>query len=146
VSDGNGRVSGINTVRVEWKKDPVSGKWAMGEVKGSEQFFPADLVLLALGFLGPEEKLINSLSLKMDSRTNIETYKGKYSTASPGVFAAGDCRRGQSLIVWGINEGRQAAREVDQYLMGNTNLPITGGITKFEVAHISQVPLSQAIR
>ncbi|CAG8470800.1 12777_t:CDS:2 [Funneliformis mosseae] len=128
VSDGNGHVSGVNTVRVEWTKDPVTGRWSMKEVIGSEQFFQADLIFLALGFMGPEEKLINSLGLKVDARTNIETFKGKYSTAVPGIFAAGDCRRGQSLIVWGINEGRQAAREVDQYLMGNTNLPVTGGI------------------
>ncbi|CAG8789529.1 2907_t:CDS:2, partial [Acaulospora morrowiae] len=110
VSDGNGHVSGINTIRVEWTKD-ASGKWTMKEVPGSEQYFQADLVLLAMGFLGPEEKLIKSLGLKTDSRTNIETPKGKYSTAVPGIFAAGDARRGQSLIVWGINEGRQAARE-----------------------------------
>ncbi|CAB5174495.1 glutamate synthase [NADH] [Rhizophagus irregularis] len=146
VSDGNGRVAGINTVRVEWTKDPVTGKWSMGEIEGSEQFFPADLILLALGFLGPEEKLINSLGLKTDARTNIETRQGKYSTAIPGVFAAGDCRRGQSLIVWGINEGRQAAREIDQYLMGNTNLPVTGGISKFEAPQVHQAPLQMAIR
>jgi glutamate synthase (NADPH/NADH) len=85
VSDGNGRVAGINTVRVEWTKDPLTGKWSMREVDGSDQFFPADLVLLALGFLGPEERLINSLGLKTDTRTNIETRKGKYSTAVPGV-------------------------------------------------------------
>ncbi|GBC45492.2 glutamate synthase [Rhizophagus irregularis DAOM 181602=DAOM 197198] len=126
--------------------NPVTGKWSMGEIEGSEQFFPADLILLALGFLGPEEKLINSLGLKTDARTNIETRQGKYSTAIPGVFAAGDCRRGQSLIVWGINEGRQAAREIDQYLMGNTNLPVTGGISKFEAPQVHQAPLQMAIR
>jgi glutamate synthase (NADH) len=85
VSDGDGRVAGINTIRVEWTKDPNTGRWAMQEIKGSEQYFKADLVLLALGFLGPEEKLISSLGLKTDTRTNIETPKGKYSTAVPGV-------------------------------------------------------------
>ncbi|KAG9302670.1 hypothetical protein G9A89_007374 [Geosiphon pyriformis] len=127
VSDGKGHVAGINTVRVEWIKDG-SGRWTMKEIPGSEQHFPADIILLAMGFLGPEEKLIHSLGLKADARTNIETLKGRYSTPIPGIFAAGDCRRGQSLIVWGINEGRQAAREIDQYLMGDTNLPVTGGI------------------
>ncbi|KAJ8663519.1 hypothetical protein O0I10_000761 [Lichtheimia ornata] len=90
-----------------------NGRWAMKDVPGSEEFFPADLVLLSMGFLGPEEALVKQLSLKQDGRTNIETPKGKYNTSAPGVFAAGDCRRGQSLIVWGINEGRQCAREVD---------------------------------
>ncbi|CAG8654235.1 8220_t:CDS:10, partial [Racocetra persica] len=120
VSDGNGKVK-------DWSKD-ASGRWVMKEIPGTEQFFQADLVFLAMGFLGPEDKLLNSLGLKIDQRKNIETPKGRYSTAVPGVFAAGDCRRGQSLIVWGINEGRQAAREVDQYLMGNTILPVSGGI------------------
>ncbi|CAG8652359.1 15238_t:CDS:2, partial [Cetraspora pellucida] len=127
VSDGNGKVKGINTIRVDWSKDG-SGRWIMKEIPGTEQFFQADLVFLSMGFLGPEDKLLNSLGLKIDQRKNIETPKGRYSTAVPGVFAAGDCRRGQSLIVWGINEGRQAAREVDQYLMGNTILPVSGGI------------------
>ncbi|CAJ0831468.1 16438_t:CDS:2 [Entrophospora sp. SA101] len=137
VSDGNGKVAGINTIRVEWTKD-ATGRWSMKEKPGSEQFFPADLVLLAMGFLGPEEKLINSLGLKTDSRTNIETPKGKYTTAVPGIFAAGDCRRGQSLIVWGINEGRQAAREVDQYLMGgDSKLPISGGIQHRTMENLS---------
>ncbi|CEI87511.1 Putative Glutamate synthase [NADPH] [Rhizopus microsporus] len=100
----------------------------MKEVPGSEQFFEADLILLSMGFLGPETSLIKQLELKQDVRSNIETPKSKYSTSVPGVYAAGDCRRGQSLIVWGINEGRQCAREVDADLMGNTYLPVPGGI------------------
>ncbi|KAK9692794.1 glutamate synthase [NADH] [Basidiobolus ranarum] len=127
VSDGNGRVKGINTVRVEWTKDS-EGRWKMEEVPGSEKFFQADLVLLSMGFLGPEEKLIQSLSLSTNKNTTIQTSIGKYGTSESGVFAAGDCRRGQSLIVWGINEGREAAREIDNYLMGNTLLPVKGGI------------------
>lgn len=129
VSDADGNVKGINTVRVEWQKDE-NGRWNMKEVPGSEQFFEADLVLLSMGFLGPEEALVKQLSLKQDGRTNIETPKGKYSTSAPGVFAAGDCRRGQSLIVWGINEGRQCAREVDLFLTGSTYLPVAGGINQ----------------
>ncbi|KAI8377700.1 uncharacterized protein BYT42DRAFT_605319 [Radiomyces spectabilis] len=127
VSDADGNVKGIQTVRVEWTKDEA-GRWAMKEVEGSEQFFEADLVLLSMGFLGPEEAVVKQLSLEQDGRTNIETLKGKYATSASGVFAAGDCRRGQSLIVWGINEGRQCAREVDRFLMGQTRLPVTGGI------------------
>ncbi|KAG1239472.1 hypothetical protein G6F68_018603 [Rhizopus microsporus] len=100
----------ILTVRVEWTKDEA-GRWAMKEIEGSEEFFEADLVLLSMGFLGPEEAIVKQLQLKQDGRSNIETGKGKYSTTIPGVYAAGDCRRGQSLIVWGINEGRQCARE-----------------------------------
>ncbi|KAJ0125103.1 enhancer-2 of am [Diaporthe amygdali] len=128
VSDGNGNVKGIETVRVEWTKDDA-GKWVLKDVEGSEQFFPADLVLLAMGFLGPEQRAIGD-EIEKDPRTNVKTPAGKYSTNIEGVFAAGDCRRGQSLIVWGINEGRQAAREVDLYLEHSTNLPVTGGIVK----------------
>lgn len=123
----NGVVKGIKTVRVEWTKDEA-GRWAMAEVAGSEQTFEADLVLLSMGFLGPENAIIKQLEVKQDGRSNIETPKGKYVTSVPGVYAAGDCRRGQSLIVWGINEGRMCAREVDYNLMGDTYLPVTGGI------------------
>ncbi|KAI8978387.1 hypothetical protein BDB01DRAFT_799651 [Pilobolus umbonatus] len=135
VSDADGNVTGINTVRVEWVKDP-SGRWNMKEVAGSEQFFEADLVLLSMGFLGPEEEIVKQLSIKQDVRSNIETPKGKYVTSIPGVYAAGDCRRGQSLIVWGINEGRMCAREVDEHLMGDTYLPITGGIQQRSLPRI----------
>lgn len=136
VSDGAGNVKGINTVKVAWTRNP-QGQWTMQPVAGSERFFPADLVLLAMGFLGPENEVIKQLGIKQDGRSNAETPKGSYATSVPGVFAAGDCRRGQSLIVWGINEGRQAAREIDLYLMGNTRLPVTGGIQKREVAAIN---------
>lgn len=127
VSDGNGKVKGINTVRVEWSKN-ANGQWTMQEMHGSEQFFPADLVFLSMGFLGPEDGLLKSLEVKTDPRSNIATPKGKYATSVPNVFAAGDCRRGQSLIVWGIQEGRTCAREVDMALMHNTRLPVAGGI------------------
>ncbi|KAJ3140117.1 glutamate synthase [NADH] [Physocladia obscura] len=127
VSDGNGRVKGINTVKVEWTKS-ASGRWDMAEVIGSEQFYEADFVFLSMGFLGPETEIIEQLEVKKDVRSNVQTAANKYMTSVEGVFAAGDCRRGQSLIVWGINEGRMAAREVDTYLMGNTRLPSRGGI------------------
>lgn len=125
VSDGKGHVKGINTVRVEWTRS-ARGGWDMKKVEGSEKFFPADLVLLSMGFLGPEDRALGDI--ERDPRKNVKTPPGGYSTSEEGLFAAGDCRRGQSLIVWGINEGRQCAREVDQYLMDSTQLPVTGGI------------------
>ncbi|CAG8876865.1 unnamed protein product [Penicillium nalgiovense] len=129
VDDGNNRVKGINTVRVEWTKSATGG-WDMKTVEGSEQFFPADLVLLSMGFLGPEDRVFGD-EIELDPRKNIKTPPGHYSTNIPGVYAAGDCRRGQSLIVWGINEGRQCAREVDTFLSGTSSqLPVTGGIVR----------------
>ncbi|KGQ00855.1 hypothetical protein PAAG_12483 [Paracoccidioides lutzii Pb01] len=137
----NGVVKGINTTRVEWTKS-ASGGWDMKTVEGSEQFFPADLVLLSMGFLGPEDRLLGD-GIEKDARKNVKTPPGQYSTNVPGVFAAGDCRRGQSLIVWGINEGRQAAREVDSYLIGTSSqLPVTGGIVRRPA--IDAVPAVQA--
>ncbi|KAH6622835.1 hypothetical protein F5144DRAFT_595116 [Chaetomium tenue] len=128
VDDGSGRVKGINTVRVEWTRTPAGG-WEMHKIDGSQQFFPADLVLLSMGFLGPEGRVLGD-EIEKDGRKNVKTPAGGYATNVEGIFAAGDCRRGQSLIVWGINEGRQAAREVDLYLEKCTNLPVTGGIVK----------------
>ena len=83
----------------------------------------ADLILLAMGFLGPEDSVLSELGVERDLRSNAKAEYGRFSTSVPGVFAAGDCRRGQSLVVWAINEGRGAARECDRYLMGGTNLP-----------------------
>jgi glutamate synthase (NADH) len=144
VDDGTGKVKGINTIRVEWTKSATGG-WDMKKVEGSQQFFPAELVLLSMGFLGPEDRVLGD-DIEKDGRKNVKTSPGKYSTNVPGIFAAGDCRRGQSLIVWyvnilcstfltntsyrGINEGRQAAREVDLYLEHCTSLPVTGGIVR----------------
>ena len=98
VADDNGHVKGINTHRVEWTKSATGG-WDMKTVEGSEQFFPAQLVLLSMGFLGPEDRLLGA-DIEKDARKNIKTPPGQYNTNVPGVFAAGDCRRGQSLIVW----------------------------------------------
>ncbi|CZR53851.1 probable glutamate synthase (NADPH) [Phialocephala subalpina] len=128
VDDGTGKVKGINTIRVEWTKSATGG-WDMKKIDGSQQFFPAELVLLSMGFLGPEDRVLGS-EIEKDARKNVKTPPGKYHTNVEGVFAAGDCRRGQSLIVWGINEGRQSAREVDLWLEGSTRLPVTGGIVK----------------
>jgi len=98
VDDGTGKVKGINTMRVEWTKS-ASGGWDMKKVEGSQQFFPADLVLLSMGFLGPEGRVLGD-EIEKDARKNVKTPQGKYCTNVEGVFAAGDCRRGQSLIVW----------------------------------------------
>ncbi|KAG8338596.1 hypothetical protein J6590_000268 [Homalodisca vitripennis] len=127
LDDGNGNVSGIRTVMVKWTKDDT-GRWIMDEVPNSEKVYKCDLVLLAMGFLGPERYIANDLDLTLDPRSNYETASSKYSTSVPKVFAAGDCRRGQSLVVWAIAEGRQAAREVDAFLLGSTTLPGPGGV------------------
>jgi NAD(P)H-dependent glutamate synthase small subunit len=127
LDDGQGNVSGIKTIRVEWAKDPATGRFQTKEVPGSEQTFKADLVLLAMGFIGPELTIGQQLGMAVNEMPNgWTTFKadyGRYATSIPKVFAAGDCRRGQSLVVWAINEGRGAAREIDRYLMGSTMLP-----------------------
>lgn len=115
-------VGAVKTVRVEWSRDE-KGQMKMTPIPGSEEIFPADLVLLAMGFLGPEETLIRALNLETDPRSNIRADYGRFATSVQGIFAAGDCRRGQSLVVWAINEGRAAAREIDRFLMGTTILP-----------------------
>jgi glutamate synthase (NADPH) small chain len=121
VGDSSGNLKELVTVRVEWVKD--NGRYAMREVPGSERVFPAQMVLLAMGFLGPEDMLLQKLGVERDGRSNVKAEHGVYATSLPGVFAAGDMRRGQSLVVWAINEGRGAARECDRYLMGETVLP-----------------------
>jgi len=110
------------TVQIQWQKNDA-GQFVPAEVPGSEKTHPAQLVLLAMGFLGPEQMLLKDLALETDPRSNVKAEHGKFTTSIEGVFAAGDCRRGQSLVVWAINEGRGAARECDRYLMGTTELP-----------------------
>lgn len=120
-SDGNGNVTGVRTIEVNWTK--IDGKWNMVEVAGSEKTWKADLIMLSMGFLGPEHYATDAISLEYDARSNYQADFDGYKTNVDGVFAAGDCRRGQSLVVWGINEGRGSAREIDRYLMGDTLLP-----------------------
>ena len=98
----------------------------MAEVEGSEKVWPAQLILLAMGFLGPEQYLAESIGLEVDPRSNFQAEHGKFATNIDKVFAAGDCRRGQSLVVWAINEGRGAARSIDTFLQGSSNLPAPG--------------------
>jgi glutamate synthase (NADPH/NADH) small chain len=120
--DDQGRVKAVHTVQIQWGKDD-QGRFVPQPIAGTEKIMPAQLVLLAMGFLGPEQPLLESLGLERDGRSNIKADPGQFTTSIPGVFAAGDCRRGQSLVVWAINEGRGAARECDRYLMGATELP-----------------------
>jgi glutamate synthase (NADPH/NADH) small chain len=119
--DEHGRVKEIHTVRVEWIKD--NGRAIPRNIPGTEKVFSAQMVLFALGFGGPEGQLLDQLGVEKDGRSNAKAEHGKFSTSVQGVFAAGDMRRGQSLVVWAINEGRGAARECDRYLMGATELP-----------------------
>jgi glutamate synthase (NADPH/NADH) small chain len=120
--DEQGAVKAVHTVEVQWTKND-KGQFVPQNVPGTEKVRPAQLVLLAMGFLGPEQPLLDALQVERDARTNIKAEHEKYTTSLPGVFAAGDCRRGQSLVVWAFNEGRGAARECDKFLMGSSELP-----------------------
>lgn len=122
VGDEQGNVKELHTIQVEWVKNE-QGRLVPKEIEGSEKIWPAQLVLLAMGFTGPEENLLSKLGVERDERTNAKADYGKFATNVPGVFAAGDMRRGQSLVIWAINEGRGAARECDRFLMGYTILP-----------------------
>ncbi len=122
LDDGNGNLAGLELVDIEWQKNE-DGRFAPQKKEGSRRTIPAQLVALAMGFLGPEQTVVEQLDLETDARSNIKAEHERYTTNVDGVFAAGDCRRGQSLVVWAINEGRGAAREVDRYLMGATSLP-----------------------
>jgi len=122
IGDADGRVKEVLTVQVQWERNR-KGQFVPKEVPGTKQVRPAQLVLLAMGFLGPEQALLDELGVKRDARTNVQAEFEHYATNLKGVFGAGDCRRGQSLVVWAFNEGRGAARECDRYLMGRTDLP-----------------------
>jgi glutamate synthase (NADPH) small chain len=119
--DGKGNVKAVHLVNIEWTKND-KGQFVPKNIPGTERVVPAQLVLLAMGFLGPEKPLLEALGVERDPRSNVKAEHGKFQTSLPNVFAAGDCRRGQSLVVWAFNEGRGAARECDRYLMGKTEL------------------------
>ena len=121
IDDGNGALQGLVIHDIEWQEE--GGRYIPREVPGTDREIPAQLALLAMGFLGPEDTIARELALQRDSRTNVKAEFGKFATSVDGVFSAGDMRRGQSLVVWAINEGRAAARECDRYLMGTTKLP-----------------------
>ena len=120
--DDNGQVKAAHMVNIEWTKND-KGQFVPKNVPGTERVLPTQLVLLAMGFLGPEQPLLDALGVERDPRSNVKAEFEKYQTTIPKVFAAGDCRRGQSLVVWAFNEGRGAARECDRWLMGHTDLP-----------------------
>ena len=123
LGDSEGNLKGLKTVEVEWlfKKGE---RPQLNEVPNTEKDWECELALLALGFTGAEMTLAEQFDLKMDFRTNIDASTKDYATNIEGIFAAGDMRRGQSLIVWAISEGRQAAHHVDAYLMGESYLPL----------------------
>ncbi|MBN1217319.1 MAG: glutamate synthase subunit beta [Anaerolineae bacterium] len=123
VGDENGHVKELHTVQIEWVTGDNGGRPTPQEIPGTEKVWPAQLVLLSMGFLGPEDTLPDQLGLERDERSNARAEYGQFATSIEGVFTAGDMRRGQSLVVWAINEGRGAACEVDRYLMGKTDLP-----------------------
>jgi glutamate synthase (NADPH/NADH) small chain len=122
VGDAEGRLKEIVTVEIKWEKND-KGQFIPKEQPGTEKTRPAQLVLLAMGFLGPEQSILKDIGVEVDGRSNVKAEHERYTTNIPRIFAAGDCRRGQSLVVWAINEGRGAAREVDRFLMGSTDLP-----------------------
>lgn len=124
VKDKKGKLCKAVLIKLESKKDEKTGRMYMAEIPGSEYTVDADLVLIAAGFLGSEEYVTKSFGVEVNERTNVKTEPGRYATNIKNVFAAGDMHRGQSLVVWAIREGREAAREVDESLMGYTNLNI----------------------
>lgn len=121
IGDADGNVKGVAIHNIEWTND--NGRFIPKKVEGTERVIEADLVLLAMGFLGPEATIAEELGLELDARSNVHAEYGQFKTNIEGVFAAGDMRRGQSLIVWAINEGRAVARECDKFLMGASKLP-----------------------
>jgi len=122
IQDGDGNLTGLELVDIEWAKDDA-GRFIPKKKDDTRRTIPAQLVTLAMGFLGPDQTIVDQLELETDPRSNLKAEHGSFTTNIEGVFAAGDCRRGQSLVVWAINEGRGAAREVDRFLMGTTQLP-----------------------
>ncbi|MFA7472723.1 MAG: FAD-dependent oxidoreductase, partial [Spirosomataceae bacterium] len=122
IGDEEGNLKALRIVKLDWQKDPETGRMLMQEVPGTEEEIPCELALLAAGFLHPQHLgLVSDLELELDERGNIRTHDYQ-SVSNEKVFAAGDCRRGQSLVVWAISEGREAARAVDKYLMGESLL------------------------
>jgi glutamate synthase (NADPH/NADH) small chain len=122
IKDETGKLTGLEIVEIEWAKDE-QGRFIPQDVPGTLRVIPCQLALLAMGFTGPETEVVEKFALETDPRSNIKAEHGKFTTNIPGVFAAGDVRRGQSLVVWAINEGRGAARECDRFMMGVTHLP-----------------------
>ena len=123
IADKKGNVCKAKIVKLKSQKDEKTGRMMMVPVEGTEEVIPADVVLIAAGFLGSQKYVTDAFGVSVDARTNVATKEETYETNVPGVFAAGDVRRGQSLVVWAIREGRQCARAIDQFLMGSSELP-----------------------
>lgn len=124
VKDKNGKLKAVKIVKLAWEKDAATGRMNMKEVPGSEKELPADIVLIAAGFLGTQSYVAEAFGVELNERTNVKTETGKYQTSRENVFVTGDMHRGQSLVVWAIREGREAARAVDESLMGYSNLVV----------------------
>ena len=124
IKDKNGDLKGVKIVGLKWEKDAQTGRMKMSEAEGSERVLDAEIVLIAAGFLGSQKYVTDAFKVEVNERTNVKTEAGSYRTNVDNVFAAGDMHRGQSLVVWAIREGREAAREVDESLMGYSNLNV----------------------
>ena len=124
VKDKNGNLKAVKIVKLSWEKDKETGRMSMKVVPGSERTLEAEVVLIAAGFLGSEKYVTDAFKVEVNERTNVKTQAGKYATNVKNVFTTGDMHRGQSLVVWAIREGREAAREVDESLMGYSNLVV----------------------
>ena len=122
IKDAKGNLKQVKIVKLSWTKDENTGRMNMSEIPNSETVLDVELVFIAAGFLGSEEYVTKDFGVKLTDRTNVLTKPGEYSTSEKGVFTAGDMHRGQSLVVWAIREGREAAKAVDKDLMGYTNL------------------------
>lgn len=124
VKDKNGSLKAVKTVKLKWEKDSETGRMKNSEIPGSEQVLDAEIVLIAAGFTGSQKYVSDAFKVELNERTNVKTAPGEYKTSVDNVFVTGDMHRGQSLVVWAIREGREAAREVDESLMGYTNLAV----------------------
>jgi glutamate synthase (NADPH/NADH) small chain len=124
IKDKNGALKGVKVVKLSWEKDAATGRMNMKEIAGSEQVLDAEVVLIAAGFLGTQKYIAEAFGVELTERTNVKTAPREYLTSVDKVFTAGDMHRGQSLVVWAIREGREAARAVDESLMGYSNLTV----------------------
>lgn len=122
IKDKNGNLKAVKIVKLKQEKDPKTGRMNMKEIPDTEQILDADIVLIAAGFLGSQKYITDAFKVELNARTNVKTEDGKYKTNADKIFVTGDMHRGQSLVVWAIREGREAAREVDESLMGYTNM------------------------
>ena len=123
IKDKNGNLKAVKIVSLEWKREE-NGRMNFTEIAGSEKVLDADLVLIAAGFIGAEDYVVNAFKLEVDARNNVKTVPGEYQTNIDKVFVTGDMHRGQSLVVWAIREGREVAIQVDESLLGYTNLVV----------------------